>query len=204
MRVGCGNQKKRQAPPAKTSSLSVTKHGQSTPMLEVMDNPTHAAAVTFPIVGIGASAGGLEAFETFFRACPVDIGMAFVLVSHLDPDLKSHLSDILQRDTTMPVLQAQHLTRVEPNHIYIIPPNRDMCILNRVLHISMPDKSRSQRMPIDLFLRSLAEDQKEMAIGIILSGTANDGTLGLRAILGAGGICIVQEPSTAKYDGMPP
>ena len=156
-----------------------------------------------PIVGIGASAGGLEAFEAFFRACPADTGMAFVLVPHLDPGHESLLTEILQRSTAMPVVQALDQVGVAPNHVYVIPPNREMAILNGVLQLSVPELVRGQRMPIDGFLRSLAEDQAERAIGIVLSGTATDGTLGLRAILGAGGVCMVQEPATAKYDGMP-
>ena len=168
-----------------------------------MDEVPKAAAADFPIVGIGASAGGLEAFEQFFRACPADTGIAFVLVPHLDPGHESLLAEILQRTTTMPVVQVLDQARVEPDRVYVIPPNRAMSILNRVVQLSMPDLARGQRMPIDVFLRSLAEDQAEKAIGIVLSGTATDGTLGLRAILGAGGICMVQEPATAKYDGMP-
>jgi len=164
---------------------------------------TTPATTSFPIVGIGASAGGLEAFEAFFRACPLDTGMAFVLVPHLDPGHESLLTEILQRSTAMPVVEALDQTAVAPNHVYVIPPNREMAILQGVLQLSVPELVRGQRMPIDGFLRSLAEDQAERAIGIILSGTATDGTLGLRAILGAGGVCMVQEPSTAKYDGMP-
>lgn len=156
----------------------------------------------FSIVGIGASAGGLEAFEQFFRACPADSGMAFVLVPHLDPDHHSLLTEILQRNTTMPVVEAINQAAVVANHVYIIPPNREMVIFNGVLQLSEPTQARGQRMPIDAFLRSLADDQADRAIGIILSGTATDGTLGLRAILGAGGVCMVQEPATAKYDGM--
>ncbi len=161
------------------------------------------ATTAFPIVGIGASAGGLEAFEAFFRACPADTGMAFVLVPHLDPGHASLLTEILQRSTAMPVVEAMDQVAVESNHVYVIPPNREMAILHGVLQLSVPEQARGQRMPIDAFLRSLAEDQAESAVGIILSGTATDGTLGLRAILGAGGVCMVQEPSTAKYDGMP-
>ncbi len=157
----------------------------------------------FPIIGIGASAGGLEAFEAFFHACPMDSGMAFVLVPHLDPGHQSLLTEILQRSTAMPVVEAMDQVAVEPNRVYVIPPNREMSILNGVLLLSVPEQARGQRMPIDGFLRSLAEDQAERAIGIILSGTATDGTLGLRAILGAGGVCMVQDPATAKYDGMP-
>jgi two-component system CheB/CheR fusion protein len=157
----------------------------------------------FPIVGIGASAGGLEAFEQFFRHVPVNTGMAFVLVSHLDPDHASMLTEILQRTTAMPVVEAKDLLTVLPNCVYAIPPNRDLSIFHGVLHLSVPDMPRGQRMVIDGFLRSLAEDQGDNAIGIILSGTGTDGTLGLRAIQGAGGISLVQDPATAKYDGMP-
>jgi two-component system CheB/CheR fusion protein len=157
----------------------------------------------FNIVGIGASAGGLEAFEQFFRNVPPDCGMAFVLVSHLDPDHASLLTEILQRTTTLPVVEAQDQIKVAPNCVYVLPPNREMAIFHGALQLSAPELPRGQRMVIDSFLRSLAEDQGEKAIGIILSGTGTDGTLGLRAIQGAGGITLVQEPSTAKYDGMP-
>ena len=162
-----------------------------------------ALMVDFPIVAIGASAGGLEAYEAFFRSCPADTGMAFVLVPHLDPDHHSLLTEILQRCTKMPVAQALDQIQVEPNHVYIIQPNREMGILNGVLQLSMPDRARGQRLPINGFLSSLADDRAERAIGIILSGTASDGTKGLGAILGAGGVCMVQEPASAKYDGMP-
>ena len=157
----------------------------------------------FHIVGIGASAGGLEAFEQFFRNVSPESGMAFVLASHLDPDHDSLLTEILQRATTMPVVEAQDQVNVAPNCVYVLPPNREMAIFHGALQLSEPEMPRGQRMVIDSFLRSLADDQGEKAIGIILSGTGTDGTLGLRAIQGAGGITLVQEPSTAKYDGMP-
>ena len=159
--------------------------------------------VNFPIIGIGASAGGLEAFELFFKTMPVDSGMAFVLVPHLDPGHASLLSDILQRNTTMPVHEVQDQTTIQPNHVYIIPPGKDMAIFHGTLNLSVPEKTRGLRLPIDSFFRSLAEDQGERAICVILSGSGSDGTLGLRAIHGAGGVSFVQEPSTAKYDGMP-
>ena len=167
-------------------------------------NPIMAIEKISPIiVGIGASAGGLEAFEQFFRHAQVDSGMAFVLVPHLDPSHGSLLTEILQRATTMPVVEALNQVAVKANHVYIIPPNRDMEIFHGKLQLSVPKAPRGQRMPIDAFLRSLAEDQAENAVGIILSGTGTDGTLGLRAILGCGGVTLVQEPTTAKYDGMP-
>lgn len=157
----------------------------------------------FPIVGIGASAGGLEALETFFQYFPGDSGMAFVLVSHLAPNQSSALAEILQRSTSMPVVEAKDQMPVLANHVYVIPPNQSLTIFHRVLQLNVPEQPPGQRMLIDAFLRSLAEDLGERAIGIILSGTATDGTLGLRAILGAGGISLVQEPSTARFDGMP-
>ncbi|WP_310386466.1 chemotaxis protein CheB [Roseateles sp.] len=168
-------------------------------------SPPQAAAGKNPgaIVAIGASAGGLEAFEAFFRACPADTGLGFVLVPHLDPSHESLLTGILQRSTAMPVVQALDDTGVQANCVYIIPPNRDMAILNGVLQLTLPEAARGKRMPIDGFLRSLAADQGARAIGIILSGTASDGSLGLRAIVDAGGVGLVQEPSSARYDGMP-
>jgi two-component system CheB/CheR fusion protein len=157
----------------------------------------------FPIICIGASAGGLEALEEFFRHTPSDIGMAFVVIQHLSPSHVSMLTEILQRSTTMTVIEAEDKLQVHANTVYVIPPNRDMSILQGKLHLSIPDKPHGQSLPIDYFLRSLAEDQGDNAMGIILSGTGSDGTLGLRAIVGAGGISLAQEPSTAKYDGMP-
>jgi two-component system CheB/CheR fusion protein len=162
-----------------------------------------ASDAGFAIVGIGASAGGLEAFEEFFRALPEGRGMAYVLVSHLDPSHVSLLTDILQRSTALPVLEAQDQMVVVPDHVYVIPPNRDMSIFHGVLQLSVPETPRGQRMPIDAFLSSLGEDQGRNAVGIILSGTGSDGTLGLRKILARGGLTLAQEPSTAKYDGMP-
>jgi two-component system CheB/CheR fusion protein len=164
---------------------------------------TLTPGLSFPIIGIGASAGGLEAFELFFKTIATDCGMAFVLVPHLDPGHASMLSEILQRNTTMPVHEAKDQTLIQANHVYIIPPNRDMAIFHGTLHLSVPEQARGLRLPIDSFFRSLAEDQGERAICVILSGSGSDGTLGLRAVHGAGGVSFVQEPATAKYDGMP-
>jgi len=158
---------------------------------------------SLPIVALGASAGGLEAFEEFFRHMSPDSGISFVLVSHLDPGHASMLTEILQRTTKMKVVETKNGMKMEPDSVYVIPPNRDMIIVRCTLKLSMPTVARGQRMPIDLFFRSLAEDQGENAIGVILSGTGTDGTLGLRDIHSLGGISIVQDPVTAKYDGMP-
>lgn len=159
---------------------------------------------TLPIVGIGASAGGLEAFEAFFNAMPVDTGMAFILVSHLDPTHISILPELIQKHTKMTVLQIENGMRVEPNTVYIVPPNQELSILNgtlQLMEISRPRASR--KLPIDSFFSALSMDQGPNAVGIILSGTGSDGTLGIKAIKSEAGMVMVQVPQSAKYDGMP-
>ena len=159
----------------------------------------------FPIVGLGASAGGLKAFEAFFSGMPanVEINMAFVLVQHLAPDHKSILTDLIRRYTTMQVFEVTDGMVVQINCAYIIPPNYDLAYLKGKLHLLEPAAPRGQRLPIDFFFRSLAQDQREHAIGIILSGTGSDGTLGVRAIKGEGGMVMAQEVTTTEFDGMP-
>jgi two-component system CheB/CheR fusion protein len=158
---------------------------------------------TFPIVGIGASAGGLAAFEDFFANMSTRSGMAFVLVQHLSAPHKSILTELVQRQTSMKVYTVTDRIKVEPNCVYIIPPGTDMALLHGELHLIEPDAPRGLRLPIDFFFRSLAQDQFERAIGIVLSGTGTDGTLGLKAIKGQGGMGMAQKPTSAKYDGMP-
>nr|WP_315186766.1 chemotaxis protein CheB [uncultured Albidiferax sp.] len=160
---------------------------------------------SFPIVGIGASAGGLAAFEAFFSGMPAGAhpGMAFVLVQHLAPDHRSMLTALVQRNTRMQVREVQDGMVVQVNCAYIIPPNRDMAFLNGALHLLEPTAPRGHRLPIDYLFRSLAQDQRERAIGIVLSGTGSDGTLGVRAIKGEGGMVMVQNPGSAEFDGMP-
>jgi len=155
------------------------------------------------IVGLGASAGGLQAYEQFFLNMPANSGLAFVLVQHLDPSHASILSDIIQRDTAMPVVEAADQMPIEPNHVYVIPPNRDMSVFHEKLQLSPPAEPRGRRMPVDTFLRSLAEDLGEDAIGVILSGNGTDGMLGARAIFCSGGLCFAQDPASAQFDGMP-
>jgi chemotaxis methyl-accepting protein methylase/PAS domain-containing protein len=159
--------------------------------------------VSFPIVGIGASAGGLETLEQFLRGVPAGSGMAFVIVQHLDPTHKGIMAELLQRVTDMKVVQVKDRTRVQPNCVYVIPPNKDMSILHGVLHLLDPAAPRGLRLPIDSFFRSLAQDRQERSIGVILSGMGSDGTLGLRTIKEKAGLVLVQEPATAKFDGMP-
>lgn len=159
----------------------------------------------FPIVGIGASAGGLAAFEAFFSGMPADSdpGMAFVLVQHLAPDHKSILTSLIQRYTRMEVFEVEDGMVVRPNCCYIIPPNRDMAFLNGALQLMEPSAPRGQRLPIDFFFRSLAQDQHERAICVVLSGTGSDGAQGARAVKGEGGMVMVQNPASTEYDGMP-
>ena len=170
------------------------------------DLPVPAAnprPMAFPIIGIGASAGGLEALEQFLGAVPPKAGMAFVIVQHLDPDRHGLLPEILQRVTPMAVREAANRIKIQPDCVYIIPPNKDLSILHETLFLLDPVVPRGLRLPIDFFLRSLAQDQRDQAIGVILSGMGSDGTLGLRAIKEAGGLVLVQDPTSAKFDGMP-
>jgi len=165
--------------------------------------PEFAAIRRLPVVGIGASAGGLEAIEELFRHMPSDTGMTFVMVQHLDPNHKSILSELIARFTTMLVSEATSGKVIQPNHIYVIPPNRDLDLLNGTLQLIAPVGPRHLRLSIDHFFRSLALDQGPNAVCIVLSGAGSDGSLGLRAIKGEGGVALVQIPETAAYDSMP-
>ncbi len=172
---------------------------------EPAPSPAPTGADGFAIVGIGASAGGLAAFSEFFDGMPndQDTGMAFVLVQHLAPDHKSILTELIQRNTRMQVFEVEDGMQVQVNCAYIIPPNRDMAFLGGALHLLEPSAARGHRLPIDYFFRSLAQDQRERAIGIVLSGTGSDGTAGLRAIKSEGGMVMAQLPESSAFDGMP-
>ena len=186
--------------------MTLLKNSRSKPRRETApEKPSGASVPSFPVVGIGASAGGLAAFEAFFAGLPADRdpAMAFVLVQHLAPDHKSILGDIIQRCTRMAVHEVTDGMVVQPNCTYIIPPGHDMALLNGTLQLLKTSPARGQRLPIDFFFRSLAQDQRERAIGIILSGTGTDGTLGVRAIKGENGLVMAQNPESAEFDGMP-
>ncbi|MEZ7985160.1 MAG: CheR family methyltransferase, partial [Pseudomonadales bacterium] len=159
----------------------------------------------FHIVSLGASAGGLKAFEEFFKGMPTNhmTGMAFVLVQHLAPDHKSMLAGLIRHYTSMEVFEVVDGMQVKPNCIYIIPPNYDMTIFNGCLQLLDPIAPHGHRLPIDLFLRSMAYEQRERSIAIILSGTGSDGTLGVRAIKAEGGMVMAQSPESAEFDDMP-
>ncbi len=175
----------------KTSPASETNSVESAP------------ASPFCTVGIGASAGGLEAFTALFKALQPNLGMAYILVPHLDPQRESSLPQILSRATIMPVVQIENGTRVQPDHVYVIPPNCELAIVGAHLITTQRDQTRPVHASIDIFFRSLAADQGPNAIGIVLSGTASDGTIGLTAIKAEGGITFAQDTRSAKYDGMP-
>lgn len=164
-----------------------------------------SSTADFPIVGIGASAGGLAAFENFFSALSDDTTpvAAFVVIQHLDPGHKSMLTDLIGRYTQMPVYEVKDGMIVQPNCVYVIPPNRDMTLESGTLQIQEPAEPRGPRLPINLFFRSLALNKQELSIGVILSGTGEDGTLGARAIKDAGGMVMVQSLESSEYDGMP-
>ena len=157
----------------------------------------------FPVIGIGASAGGLEALETFFSHMPSDSGMAFVVIQHLAPRHKSILGDILKKDTQMNVLEIQDGMKIEPNQVYLNPPDKDVALSKGTFHLAQPSELTRVRMPIDFCFRSLAEDQREKAVCIILSGTGSDGTLGLEEVKAAGGLTLAQAEEQAKYPFMP-
>ena len=197
--------------PEETSSASraqrdpLTQAPAATPMAQATLSSAlePVPAKPFPVVGIGASAGGLEAFTTLLKALPPNTGMAFVLVQHMDPTHESFLDRLLARDTPMPVTQVLDGMAVEFNCVYVIPPNTEMTISGGLLRLAGRPAVTPWQTPIDTFLCSLAEDQNIRAIGIILSGIGSDGTKGLQAIKAEGGITLAQDEDSAKYPGMP-
>ncbi len=165
--------------------------------------PTNRKAESFRVVGVGASAGGLDAFTQLLRPLPMDTGMAFVLIQHLDPGHKSMLSDILSRETRMPVREAKDQMALEPNHVYVIPPNAQMTLRNNRLRLIPREESRDSHKLIDVFLRSLAADKGSQAVAVVLSGADQDGAQALRSIKQGGGTIIAQDPTVAKFPTMP-
>lgn len=158
---------------------------------------------SFPVVGIGASAGGLEALELFFRAMPANIGAAFVVIQHLSSDFESMLDELLARHTRLPVTQAKDGVAVEPDHVFLLPPGREMIISGSTLRLTAKEPGEAFTLPIDHFFRSLGQDQGENSVAIILSGTGADGSRGLVEVHEAGGLVIAQSESSAAFDGMP-
>src|ERR1051326_4271180 len=181
------------------------RRSESSPHLEDESEAAERAASgqPYPIVGIGASAGGFEAFSEFLKHLPPDTGMAFVLVQHLDPNHRSQLTELLGRSSSVPVVEARDGVEVAPNHIYVIPANARITIAGGHLRVAPRKENELPPMPVDAFFRSLAAEQQDRAIGVVLSGTGTDGTLGLQAIKGEGGITFAQQEDSAKYFGMP-
>lgn len=192
-----------------------TDDSQPTPVVPLADadtHPSHGSDIAGTkashmrpayIVGIGASAGGLEAIERLFQHMPIDTGLAFVVVQHLSPDFKSLMNELLARWTAMPICTAENNQLVEANHIYLMPPKTEMIISDGRLLLSSGERKDELRLPIDLFFRSLARDANTQAIAIVLSGTGSDGSRGIRDIHESGGLVLAQSEQTAKFDGMP-
>lgn len=157
----------------------------------------------YPVVAIGASAGGLDAFIEFFRSLPVDTGMAFVLIQHLEPSHHSLLTEIIAKSTRMPVEEVKARRKIRPNCVYVIPPNTLMAITNGIFKLTRRSGEPGEHLSVNFFMNSLADDRSEAAIGVVLSGTGTDGTLGLERIKEQGGITFAQDPASAKYEGMP-
>ncbi len=188
------------------SSQSANSSGKTTEPIPFAELSTDSSTVqlgSYPIVGLVASAGGLEAFKKFFSAMPAESGMAFVLIPHLDPSHESMMVALLSKLTTMPVIEARHGMTVLVNCVYIIPPNYFLSISAGQLQLSSPPMDHGWQTSIDYFLRSLAKDQGERAIGVVLSGTGSHGSLGIREIKLAGGMVMAQKPETAEYNQMP-
>ena len=155
------------------------------------------------VVGIGASAGGLRALQEFFTTVPADTGLSFAVVVHLAPDRESHLAELIQSHAAIPVHQVTEITKLEPNQVYVIPPNRNLSAIDSHLRLTPLEAERRGRVPVDHFFRTLAETNDGLSVGVILSGTGTDGAAGVRHIREHGGLVIVQDPGQAEYDGMP-
>ena len=198
---------------SRDAATNMTSATPPQPATDVMTKDAHTVVPVVPVVpavpvvpvvvGVGASAGGLEALELFLKQFPPASGMAIVIVQHLDPTHKGMLPELLQRYTPMVVEQITDGMRVRPNHVYVIPPNKDLVLWKGALCLRKPNTPHGLRLPIDQFLRSLANEQRKDSVGIILSGMGSDGTLGLRAIKEQGGLTMAQDPATAKFDSMP-
>jgi two-component system CheB/CheR fusion protein len=189
----------------KIKILTMVKKDMDTSITESLTEANESAftRTDFPVVCIGASAGGLEALQEFFQNMPPNPGAAFVIIQHLSPDYKSLMDELLARYTPLKIHRVEDGMPVEKDHLYLIPPRKNMTIFHGKLLLSDQNPGRSLNLPIDIFMRSLAKDQEKNAIGIILSGTGSDGTLGIRAIKEYGGMTMVQDDRSAKFDGMP-
>ncbi len=164
---------------------------------------TLVSQAQFPIVGLGASAGGLGALREFFEALPAHTSMAFVVIVHLAPDHESNLASLLQKSTNMPVTEVTSATPIEPDHVYMIAPSLELTMVDDYLRVAPRQPDDGRRAAIDLFFRTLAEVHRGRAIGIVLSGAGSDGSAGLSRVKEMGGITLAQDPAQAEYDSMP-
>ena len=192
------------AKPKSSAKVSVGTSGDQQPdrLTEPLslDQPPR---LPFPVVGIGASAGGLEAFIDFIKVMRADSGLAFVFVQHLPPERESLVPEILSRHTKLPVLQVSDGMKVEPNHVYVIRPGHTLTLKDGKLHLGDPVEKRGHQRPVDDFFRSLAEEQRERAIAVVMSGMGSNGTAGAQVVKTVGGVCIAQDPESAKFPSMP-
>lgn len=176
---------------------------QERPTPDSADASSSGAEWEFPVVALGASAGGIQALKEFFKAVPKDTGMAFIVVQHLDPTHESHMADVLSTSTRMPVTEAADGMRIQPDHIYTAPSNRFLSVRDGCFSLDEQIQRRGARMPVDYCFRSLAEHVGSRAICIVLSGSGSDGTLGIREVRGMGGMTVAQDPEDAEYTDMP-
>lgn len=177
---------------------------RSAPAPEKNSTPAKVgSARSFPVVAVGASAGGLDAFIEFFRSLPVDTGTAYVVIQHLEPSHQSLLTEIISKATRMPVEEVRPRKKIQPNWVYVIPPNTLIEIRSGAFKLTARSGEPGEHLSVNFFMRSLAEARKEEAIGVVFSGTGTDGTLGLQEIKAQGGITFAQDPASAKYEGMP-
>ena len=172
-------------------------------LLKLTKNNEETSATEFYVVALGASAGGLKPLELFFENINPKTGVAFVVIQHLSPDFKSLMNEILGRRTQLDIFIAEEGLEIRPNAIYLIPAGQDMVMRDRCLNLSPQKRDHTPNYPINLFFQSLADELKEQAIGIVLSGTGSDGTQGVQHIHESGGITFVQDPNSAEFDGMP-
>src|SRR2546425_2381716 len=186
------------------TTLVVELSPPETPILRIMVEEarrTHSA--DFLVVGIGASAGGIQAIKRFFEHVPPDSGIAFVVVLHLSPEHESRLAEVLQVSARIPVNQVQQRIRVEPNHVYVIPPDQSLSIDEGHLVLSDVTRFEERRAPVDIFFRTLADSHRSKAVCVVLSGTGADGSMGMKRVKEQGGLCLVQDPDEAEYSDMP-
>ena len=190
--------------PAQTEATEISPdHGEQAFRADMQEPFPLAGSPSFPIVGLGGSAGSLKPLQSFLRAMPADTGMAFVVILHLSPDYESTMAEILQASTRMPVIQIKMGSKVEPNHVYVIPPGKHLTLVDGHIAVSTLEREAGRHVTVDLFFRTLADFQGSQAVAVVLSGSDSDGAIGLKRVKERGGLTIAQDPQEAEYNGMP-